>query len=252
MKPFPISIQLYSVREAMAKDFTGVLKQIAAMGYVGVEFAGLHGKTPKEARALIDDLGLAVSSTHGPMPTPENVNEIIDTAKILGYTRHISGFGPPQFETKEKALEAAAIVEKAAALLKGTGITLGVHNHWWEFDKSFDGLYPYDVFMKAAPSAFGELDTYWVTVGGADPVAVIKKYGKRLPLLHIKDGPANKELAMTAVGGGKLDWPSIIGAAPATLEWLVVELDRCDTDMIEAVAQSYRYLTSKGLAKGRK
>ncbi len=251
MKPFPISIQLYSVREAAAKDFPAVLKRIADMGYVGVEFAGFQGHTAKALRKILDDLGLVTSTIHGAMPTKDNLAQIVDDAKTLGYTRHIAGFGPDQFKTKEDTLKCAAIAQQAADLLKGTGVTFGLHNHWWEFDKQFDGKYPHEILMAAAPGAFAELDTYWIKVGGADPVNIVKQYGARAPVLHIKDGPGNREQAMTAVGGGIMDWKAVIGAAADTTEWLIVELDRCDTDMFEAVAQSCRYLVGNGFARGR-
>ncbi len=251
MKPFPISVQLYSVREAAAKDFPAVLKRIAGMGYAGVEFAGFHGHTPRELRRIVDDLGLKVSSNHGPMPTKENVNEIIDTAHTLGYTRHVAGFGPNQFTSKADTLKCAEIAQTAAELLKGSGVTFGLHNHWWEFDKQFDGQYPHEIMMAAAPDCFAQIDTYWVKVGGADPAQIVRQYGARAPLLHIKDGPGAKEQSMTAVGAGIMDWKAVIGAAADTTEWLIVELDRCDTDMFEAVAESCRYLVSNGFARGR-
>ncbi|MCS7060329.1 MAG: sugar phosphate isomerase/epimerase [Anaerolineae bacterium] len=252
MRPFPISVQLYSVREAAAKDFPAVLKRIADIGYTGVEFAGFHGHTPKALRQIIDDLGLKVSSNHGEMPTKENVNAIIDTANTLGYTRHVAGFGPDRFTTKAETLKCAEIAQNAAELLKGSGVTFGLHNHWWEFDKRFDGQYPHEILMAAAPDCFAQIDTYWVKVGGADPAAILRQYGARAPLLHIKDGPGVKEQSMTAVGAGIMDWPAILSAAADTTEWLIVELDVCDTDMFEALAESYHYLVHNGFARGRK
>ncbi len=83
---------------------------------------------------------------------------------------------------------------------------------------------------------------------------MVSEYKARLPLLHIKDGMLEEGSHVhTAVGSGKLDMPAIIGAAdPSVLEWLVVELDNCDTDMLQAVKQSYRYLVSSGLAAGNR
>jgi sugar phosphate isomerase/epimerase len=252
-KPCPISVQLYSVREAAAKDFPAVLRRIANMGYVGVEFAGLHGMSPDAVRRLLDELGLVTSSAHGPMPTEANVAEVIATARTLGYSRHVAGFGPAQFASTEEILKAADIVTRAAALLQGSGISLGIHNHWWEFDRKIDGAYPHEIFMKAVPAAvFAEVDTYWAKVGGADPAAVVKKYGKRAPLLHIKDGPGNNKDPHTAVGQGVMDWKTVFAAASPATEWAIVELDHCATDMFEAVAASYRYLVGNGYAKGRK
>lgn len=252
MKPFPISVQLYSVRDEAAKDFTGVLKKIAGMGYVGVEPAGLHGMTPQEVRTVLDDLGLVCSSTHGGMPTEDNVNEIVETAGALGYKRHVSGFGSDWFKDKESTLRAAASVQKAAELLKPHGLSFGMHNHWFEFDKKFDGKYPHQVLMDAAPDAFAQIDTYWTFVGGADPARVVREYGARAPLLHVKDGPGKTGEPMTAVGAGVMNWADVIGAAADTTEWLIVELDACATDMMTAVAESYDYLVSNGFARGNK
>jgi sugar phosphate isomerase/epimerase len=248
----PISIQLYTLREAAAKDFPSVLRFLADTGYVGVEFAGLHGHTAKEIAGIIGDLGLKVSSSHTALPAPENIAELADTELTLGNTKVISGFGPDAFKTMDDIKAAADKFEQAAGLVEPYGMTFGIHNHWWEFAK-VDGKYVYDILMAEAPDIFSELDVYWTAYGKADPVKVVDEYKSRLPLLHIKDGPLEEGKAHLAVGDGKLDMPAIIGAAdPAVLEWLVVELDSYDGDMLDAVKRSYDYLTSKGLAAGNK
>ncbi len=245
MKKYPVSLQLYSVREEAAGDFVGVLKKVASYGYQGVEPAGLHGMTPKDVRKVLDDLGLKVSSNHGPLPTPQNVNEIVDLAGALGYTLHVAGYGPDQFLIESGAKKAADDFQRAAELLKPHGLRFGFHNHYWEFDHAYGGKTPYQLLMERAPDAFSELDTYWCAVGGGDPAAVVRQYARRLPLLHIKDGPVSRTEPMTAVGEGRMDWTSVVGAAdPATLQWLIVELDRCATDMLEAVRKSAAYLNA--------
>ena len=135
---------------------------------------------------------------------------------------------------------------------RAEGLTFGMHNHWWEFETR-DGKLVYDLVLESAPDIFSELDIYWAAYAGVSPASVVARHGARLPLLHIKDGSLEKDSAMTAVGGGKVDIAGTIGAAdPNVLQWLIVELDRCDTDMWEAVRQSYTYLTEKGLAVGNK
>jgi sugar phosphate isomerase/epimerase len=94
------------------------------------------------------------------------------------------------------------------------------------------------------PGIFFEVDTYWVKVGGSDPVAVVKNLGARAPMLHIKDGPGTKEAAHTAVGEGIMDIPALLKASGSNAKALVVELDRCDTDIMVAVKKSLDYLTS--------
>ena len=249
----PISIQLYSVREVAAQDFPGTLRKIAEIGYKGVEFAGLHGHDATEIAKLVQDLGLKVSSSHTGLPTPESIGPIVSTESTLGNKRVISGFGPNDFQTVEAVKEAAAKFTLASELMRPHAMTFGFHNHWWEFAK-LDGRYIYDILLEESPTTFSELDVYWCKFGKADPVEVVSKHKSRIPLLHIKDGMLEEgKHVHTAVGSGLMDIPSIVAAAdPDVLEWLIVELDACETDMMEAVRKSYEYLTSSGLGEGNK
>jgi sugar phosphate isomerase/epimerase len=253
-KPIPVAVQLYSVRDVIKQtnDLAGVLKKIAGYGYAGVELAGMYGKKAPELRAMLDDIGLKVVSNHGAMPSAENRNQILDEAVALGYAWHISGMGPEQFKDREATLQSAATFKAAAEALKGSKVGFGIHNHWWEFDKSFDGKLAHQVALDAAPGVLAEVDTYWVTVGGADAAAVIKSLGARAPLLHIKDGPCVRDKAMTAVGDGRMDWKKIFASVDEKhVKHLIVELDSCDTDMMTAVERSVKYLVDNGYGKGK-
>lgn len=247
----PISVQLYSVREAAAQDFPGVLRQIADIGYKGVEFAGLHGMAPAEVRKVVDDLGLEVSSVHMPLPTKETAAQIIDECKALGAPRLATGPGGP-LDTMDNVLAAADRLNAAVEALEGSGIAFGLHNHWAEFEP-VDGVLPEDVLLAKVPGMFAQLDVYWIAVGGPDPVETVARLKDRTPLLHVKDGMIEPKQPHTAVGKGVLDIPAIVKAAdPDVLEWLIVELDSCATDMMQAVADSYRYLVDEGLGYGNK
>ncbi len=248
----PIAVQLYTLRAEAEKDFPGVLRRVADIGYNGVETAGLHGHDPKEIAKLISDLGMVVCSSHTDLPNPDNIGDIVETAQTLGNTRIVSGFGPDDFTTPDSCKEIAARFSLAAELLKPYGMSFGFHNHWWEF-RSFEGKYAYDILMAEAPNVFSELDVYWTAFAKADPVKVVAKYKSRIPLLHLKDGTLQEGVPMTAVGSGVVPIPEIVNAAdPESLEWLIVELDECASDMFEAVEQSYKYLTSQRLASGIK
>ncbi|MFQ6096205.1 MAG: sugar phosphate isomerase/epimerase family protein [Armatimonadota bacterium] len=248
----PIALQMYTIREACERDLAGMLRKVADIGFKGVEFANLHGMAPADVRKMLDDLGLRCCSSHVPMPTKENVNQLVDQENTLGNTRLVSGFGPDEFKTIEQCERAAARVQEAASLLEGTGMTLGYHNHWWEFEP-VEGKIPHDILMDEAPSVFAEIDVYWAAWGKSDPVRVVEQKKDRAPLLHIKDGTLKEAQPHTAVGAGALDMRAIVAAAdPNVLEWLVVELDSCATDMMQAVRDSYRYMTSEGLAQGNR
>lgn len=249
----PLSIQLYSVRDAAAKDFPGVLKKVAAIGYKGVEFAGLHGFKPADIRKVLDGAGLVASSSHTGLPTKDNLQELIDTAGTLGYKFIITGKGPDDFKTLDGIRKGAAEFQAAAQLLKGTGLSLGYHNHWWEMDR-VEGRLGLDRFLELAPDVFSQVDVYWATnFGAVDAARFIREHKKRIPILHLKDGCLTPRHPHTAVGQGRLKMAPIVKAADAkVLQWLVVELDECATDMMRAVEDSYTYLTGAGLAAGNK
>jgi len=185
------------------------------------------------------------------MPTDANASELIDQCKTLGITKLITGPGGP-IDTMDGVMACVKMQQRAVELLEGTGISFGLHNHWAEFE-FVEGKLPEDVMLDNVPGLFAQLDVYWVAKGGQDPVATVKRLAQRAPVLHIKDGPLDPPQPMTAVGKGVLDMPAIIGAADeSVLEWLIVELDSCGTDMFEAVEDSYKYLVGEGLATGNK
>jgi len=253
VKKIPVSLQLYSLREEAKKyGYIEILRKVSEYGYPAVEFAGFYEKKPAEIRKALDDFCLKVSSCHGAVPKSDNIAAIVDAAKELGCRWHVTGFGPDSFTSEDDCKKNAAILQEGAAALKKEGIGLAMHNHWWEFDKKFNGKYPHQIVMDAAPDVYAQLDTYWTAVGGANVPEIIRQISKRIPLLHIKDGPINREQPMTAAGEGKMDFPKIINAANENvLEWLIVELDRCATDMFEAVRKSISYLVNNGFGRAR-
>jgi sugar phosphate isomerase/epimerase len=152
----------------------------------------------------------------------------------------------------DNVLAAADRFNAGIEALGKSGIRLGLHNHWLEF-QPVEGVLPEDVLLEKCPELFAQLDVYWVAVGGPDSAATVVRLKSRAPLLHIKDGMIDPPQPHTAVGQGVLDMPSIIAAAdPNVCEWLIVELDSCATDMVQAVQDSYRYMIDNGLAAGNK
>lgn len=131
-------------------------------------------------------------------------------------------------------------------------MTLGYHNHFWEFATMPDGRPALlHLFDHLAPTVFAEVDIYWAQVGGVDPKDLVTQLGSRVGLLHVKDGPADEPASsMVAVGDGVIGVPAVLEASPSA-RWHIVELDRCATDMFDAVERSYDYLVGSGLSRGR-
>ncbi len=249
----PISLQLYTLREAAAEDFIGVLEKVADVGYKGVEPAGLHGHSPEEIRAILDDLGVVCSSSHGPLPTKENLQEVVDTAGPLGYEMVITGAGRDEFGSLDAIKAVADRFNEAVELIRPHGLRLGYHNHWWEMN-DVDGRLGLEVLLDLAPEVFSQTDIYWAAnFGAVDVPELVARHAARIPCLHVKDGPLVEGEPHTAVGKGKMPTRECIAAAdPQVLEWVIVELDDCGTDMFEAVVESYAYLTGEGLAEGNR
>ena len=260
----PISVQLYTLRDACQDDFDGVLADLARIGYAGVEPFNLFGKSPDEFCQQVQDLGMQVSSSHFPWTNrAENLNEVVETIQALGLTRAPGGFAPDDFKDRASLEKTIAITADLVDALKPHGLTLFLHNHYWEYDL-IDGKHGYHYLQDAVPEVEFEIDTYWAAnFGQCNPAEEITRVNKRVPLIHVKDGPLVNSPEIwcssmvfpfgtdVAVGDGAMDIPALFTAAdPDTLEWAVVELDQCDTDMMTAVTASYRYLTSNQLAHG--
>ena len=249
----PLALQLYSLREALAEDFEGIVRQVADMGYVGVEpYGGMPGGLENSA-ALFEELGLQVLNSHVPIPDEENADEVLALAEAYRLERICVAYLPAtEFETVDTIKRTCEKLNRAGQLASDKGLQLGYHNHWWEY-KQLNGTATLDLMLaELDDSVFLELDTYWVQVGGLDAVDVVRRAGARAPLIHLKDGHLDAQGDMTTVGGGKMDVPGIVAASADSADWYIVELDRCATDMLEAVRDSYTYLTSQGLARGKK
>ena len=246
----PIAIQLYSVRDLLAKNFKTIVTQIAEMGYVGVETAGFQGINVVEASDLFADLGLQVCSAHTQLPYGKQKNQVIELADALEISRVVCSTSQDDFTSVDSIKALCSRWNEAADVADEFDLELGLHNHWWEFSQ-VEGRTAFDVLLENIDDrVFFQIDTYWANTGGGDAAQIVESLGERAPLLHIKDGLCKQDSDMVAVGEGKMDFAPIVEASHGTSDWLIVELDRCATDMMEAVEKSYNYLTQNDLARG--
>ena len=258
-----IGLQLWTVRESIEKNLEETLSRVAEVGYAGVEtaFWPEHISIEQAATAL-GKFDLPVFSIHCELPVGKERENILKMTEAYKCNRIVWHGWPedPRYKTKAGTLELVDIYNEANEFSKKEGLVFGVHNHWWEFEKNEDGKFPFEIlFDKLDEDIFFEIDTYWVKVAGQDPAGIVGKFGKRAPLLHIKDGPAtwtdsldeDQPDPMVAAGQGIQDFPAIVSAAKGNTEWLIVELDNCATDMMIAVQESYKYLAEKGLGIGK-
>ena len=260
-KPAMLSIQLYTLRNEIAKDISGTLKRVADIGFTHVETAFWpEGISLQKAAQYIKDTGLKVSSSHIEIPIGDKKQIMLDTAAAYDCQTMIWHGWPEdkRYSSLEGTKELAGIYNEASKFAKENGLEFGLHNHWWEYRNKVGGKYVYEVLLEELDKdIFFEVDTYWVKVAGQDPAAIVKKLGKRARLLHIKDGPAiyRDNLAednpdpMTAVGKGTQNFPAIVKATKGNTEWMVVEMDKTATDVFEALKDSYDYLVKNKMVK---
>ncbi len=241
--PDRIALQLYTVRELADKDYAGTVRRIAEAGYKAVETAGFPGTTPEAADRLFKELGLTVCSAHVPLPLGANKQKVLETLEALGKPTLIcTEIRPDDVQTMDTVKSLCDRLNQGYAVAKENGLRYGIHNHWWEFG-TLNNRLVHDIMVELLdPGILFELDTYWIKVGGVDPVKIIRELGKRAAYLHIKDGPGVRDQPHTAVGEGVIDIPAIVKAGGKNVEWLVVELDACATDIMAAVKKSYDYL----------
>jgi sugar phosphate isomerase/epimerase len=249
---YPISVQLYSLREASKTDFNGVLEKLSLIGYKGVEPFHLFGQTPREFRTRVEDLGMQISSTHFPwVNRSDDIGQVVEVVRELGLTRAPGGYAPDDFKDRDALSKTIEQTQQLVEKLAAYDTRLFLHNHYWEF-VDIDGRPGYHYLQDAVPDVEFEIDTYWAAnFGNNDPAVEISRVAKRMPLIHVKDGPLEQGKSHVAVGDGKMNIPALFDAVdPDVFEWAVVELDQCDTDMLTAVAKSYKYLTENNLAEG--
>ena len=264
----PIAVQLYSVRDEMEKDFCGTVKKIKDMGYEGVEFAGLFGKSGTEVKAICDEIGITPVSAHVPyydmLDNPEAVlKDYRDMGCKYVAVPYLTEECRPGTEGWTSTVEG---IRKIAEAAEKMGIQLLYHNHDFEFIK-IDGKYALDILYDTIPADLlkTEIDTCWVNVGGENPAEYIEKYSGRAPVVHLKDfhgskgnGPLYKLIGIDddteatentfefrPVGYGVQDWKKIVAAAEkAGAEWVVVEQDSpsMEKSPLECVQMSINYL----------
>jgi len=266
-----IALQVYSVRDQMQEDFYGTLKKVKAFGYSGVEFAGLYGNDPLEVKKMCEEIGLVPISAHVPfVELMGKMEETIDCYAKLGVKFVVIPYLTEEYRPGQPGFQ--EVIDGAKVLgqkLNEKGITLGYHNHDFEFIK-IDGEYALDILYKeVGPELLQtQIDTCWVNIGGEDPAEYVKKYAGRTPIVHLKDFVGSKSDNMYAligidedekkdkegtfefrpVGKGKQNFPAIVEAADAGgAEWYVVEQDEPSMGLtpLECAETSIKYLLSE-------
>ncbi len=246
-----IGLELYTVRDALGKDFEGTLAQVAKIGYKEVEFAGYFAHLPdfnplpKRTREILDADGLSAPSTHVPYSAlaPENWARVIEASKILGHDYIVNpSIDRELLKQPDGWKRAAETFNRAGEESQKAGIQFAYHNHVEEFKPTADGKLPYDILLTESDPKLVkmEMDLGWAHEARVDPLKYFTQYPGRFPVVHVKD--FDKSDTMTEVGSGVIDWKSIFAKADvAGIKHYFVEHDNPKSPF-ESIQASYAYL----------
>ncbi len=255
-------IQLYTVRDDMQKDPIGTLKKLSDIGYADVECAGysegkFYGMAREEFKKVLDDLGLNMNSGHtktgqlNPKETRTMINNweaVCEDAAFMDQKHLVCAWlGESERSSIDKYKKLSELFNKCGEKAKEYGVGFAFHNHDFEFFE-IDGIIPYDVMLKETdPSVANfELDLYWITKAGKDPLEYFKNHPGRFPLWHVKDMEDSDDKFFTEVGNGVIDWlPIFEKEKESGMKYFYVEQDVCRNHKpLESVRISYDYLQS--------
>lgn len=251
-------LALYTVRDAM-KDARATLEKVAQAGYVNVESAGYNnGKfynlSPADFKSLLDEMKLTPISSHQGTANFENIDQQIADLKAAGVTYFVIPVPPMglfghdgrKMTMKGGAKNLAEILDKLGEKCAAAGLQLLYHNHDFEFMKDAEGTVVIDYLLEHCNPKYVnfQMDLYWVTKAGADPVAYFKRYPGRFKIWHVKDMDDQGRFA--PVGNGKIDFKRILDNKKLSgMQYYFVEQDACYNETaLEAIVVSH-----KGLAK---
>jgi sugar phosphate isomerase/epimerase len=254
------ALQLYTVRNDIAKDMIGTFHKLSSIGVKVVETAFWpENVTLQQAAKSLKDADLSVCSSHTEIPVGDKKEGVFKIAEAFN-TKRVIWHGWPEdkrYSSLDGTKELIDIYNEAGAVAKANGLQFGLHNHWWEYRNRVGGRLVYEWLLDGvSKDIFFEIDTYWVKVAGQNPAAIIKKFGSRAKMLHMKDGPAvfsqklleDKPDPMVPLGRGTQNIPAIAKAARGYIEWMVIEMDVVATDVYQAIKDSYNYLLTNKFA----
>lgn len=238
-------LQLYTLRNDMAKDLEGTIAKVAAAGYKEVEFAGYYNKTPQEIKAILVKNGLTSPSTHIAINLLETeIDKTIETAKVIGHQYIVCPFLAPNIrQTIDQYKKHAATLNRAGQACKKAGLQLAYHNHDFEF-ATLEGQIPYDLLLASTDPKLVqmEMDLYWTVKAGVDPLVYFAKHPGRFPLVHVKDMANTEKKEFAEVGRGTIDFKKIFAQSKkAGIKHYFVEQDQ-SANPLESIKISADYL----------
>lgn len=251
-----LAIQLYTVREAISQDLEKTLERLSALGFTDLEIYGYNesffGKNKIEFKSILKNTGLKVISSHHRTGMTDKENgtllqnweKTLEDLSFIGSKYAVCSYLPEVERTVESYRKLPAVLENAGKRAKENGIQLAYHNHDFEFLKMDENINYYDFILENTSSDLVkmELDLYWISKVGINPLTYFEKYPGRFPLWHVKDMKADTK-DFTEIGNGTVNFKEIFAAKEkAGLKHWFLEQDSSDKDIFESILISKKYI----------
>jgi sugar phosphate isomerase/epimerase len=236
------SIQLYSVRDVMEKDYTGTLEKLAEMGYTGVEFAGYGGFPAEKMKQILTFNKLKPIGSHvGIQNLSRRLDEEIEYNKEIGTEYLVCPYS--EIKNRDDTMKLAETLQPIIAEINDAGLKFAYHNHAHEFAQD-GGEYLLDILFKnLPPQAAMELDVYWAAYADVDPLNYIEKHKDKLKLLHVKQ--ISKDKHCVDLDQGILDYKKIIKKAKTLgIEHFILEQEEYAVSSMVSVKNDIDYIMS--------
>lgn len=249
-----IGVQIYSIRDSMNKDVPGSLKQVADIGYKYLELAGysdgkFYGHTPEEFKKMVNDMGMEIISSHTIVET-KDAEAIAEAHAKLGVKYCVQPVsGGKNTLSADSYKKYVSELNAIGNVMKKNNIQFGYHNHDFEF-KKVDGITPYtDILLaESDPKLLTfEIDIYWATRAGFEPVKLFREFPGRFELFHMKDMEAGEDKFFAPVGEGVINFEEILkNKETAGMKYMFVEQDSTrDGKAMDAIAKSFSNIKNK-------
>ena len=244
-------LALYTVRDNMGADAKATLMAVAEAGYKNIEAAGyrdgkFYNMSPKDFHKLLKEVGLAPISTHQGGVTLENADNMIADVKAVGFKYFVIPVPPMGLRDDYKQL--ATVLSTLGEKCHKAGLKLLYHNHDFEFKKGNDGIVTIDYLLENTDPKYVnfQMDLFWVTKAGEDPVTYFNKYPGRFKMWHVKDMDSEGKFA--PVGKGQINFSDILAQKKLSgMEYYMVEQDNTfDIAPLEAIKISHKGLIEIG------
>ncbi|MCS3532099.1 sugar phosphate isomerase/epimerase [Chryseobacterium sp. JUb7] len=257
MNKKPLAIQLYTVRDAVSENLEKALEKLADLGFSELEIYGYNGtffgKSRNEFLAILKNVGLKVISSHhttGILHQEKGTlindwEKSIEDLHFIGSKYMVCSYLFPEERTFENYKKLPELLNKSGELTGKVGIQFAYHNHDFEFEKLDAQQTIYDFILEntSFDSVKMELDLYWISKAGLDPLFYFEKYPKRFPLWHIKDMKL-KTKDFAEIGNGTVDFKRIFEAKEkAGLKDWFLEQDSSDKNIFESIQISKKYIS---------